>query len=81
MKKPIIGITPQYDYKNKFLRIHEDYMRAIKASGAIPYMLPLEIDEGDVGQLISLFDGFLFPVGQILILFYLRRRLFLKEGL
>ncbi len=63
MKKPIIGITPQYDYKNKFLRIHEDYMRAIKASGAIPYMLPLEIDEGDVGQLISLFDGFLFPGG------------------
>ncbi len=63
MKKPTIGITPQYDYNNNFVRIQGNYLKAIKAAGGIPYLLPLEIDTEDVKQIIKQFDGFLFPGG------------------
>lgn len=63
MEKPIIGITPQYDYKNNFVRIQANYLKAIKAAGGIPYLLPLEIDNSDLDQIIKQFDGFLFSGG------------------
>lgn len=63
MAKPIIGITPQYDYDHGFIRIGENYMKAIKAAGGIPYLLPLEINQDDVGEIVDLFHGFVFSGG------------------
>ena len=63
MKKPIIGITPQYDYNNNFVRIQNNYLKAIKAAGGIPFLLPLEIDKKDLDQIINHIDGFLFSGG------------------
>ncbi len=63
IRKPIIAITPQVDYKDDFLRIHSNYMKAIKASQAVPLLLPIDIDKEDVDQIINCFDGFLFTGG------------------
>lgn len=63
VNKPIIGITPQVDYKDDFLRIHSNYMRAIKASQGIPFLLPIDIDKEDLDKIIDYFDGFLFTGG------------------
>ena len=63
MKKPTIGITPQYDTNNNFIRIQANYMKAIKTTGGIPYLLPLEIERIDLDQIANHFDGFLFPGG------------------
>ncbi len=63
MEKPIIAITPQYDYKNNFLRIGENYMKAIKCAGGIPVLLPLDINDSEGEQIIDYFDGFLFSGG------------------
>lgn len=63
MKKPIIGITPQYDSNNDFLRIQSNYMKAIKTAGGIPCLLPLDIDRNDLSLITNHFDGFLLPGG------------------
>ena len=63
MKKPIIAITPQYDYENNFLRIGENYMKAIKCAGGIPVLLHLDINDNEGEQITDHFDGFLFPGG------------------
>ena len=63
MKKPIIGITPQYDYERNRIWIHPNYLAAIKHVGGIPCLLPLETSYDDVKQMIDFFDGFLFPGG------------------
>lgn len=63
MKKPIIGITPQYDYERDRIWIHPNYMGAIENAGGIPVLLPLDYDEKDGEKIANYFDGFLFPGG------------------
>ncbi len=63
MIKPLIGITPQYDYDNNFIRIQAHYLEAISTAGGIPFLLPLDTDPNDIDQIIRNFDGFLFPGG------------------
>lgn len=61
--KVLIGLTPQYDYQNNFLRIHSNYMKAIESAGGIGFLIPMDICDNDIEQVIELFDGFLFPGG------------------
>ena len=60
---PIIGITPSHDTKTDDIFLHPTYLRAIKAAGGLPLVLPLEADEEDIRALLLLCGGFLFSGG------------------
>jgi putative glutamine amidotransferase len=63
MRKPLIGLTPAHDPENGYIRVRPAYMRALKAAGAIPVVMPLEASEEDLKQLSQELDGFLFTGG------------------
>ena len=62
-KAPIIGITPSHDTKTDDIFLHPTYLRAIKAAGGLPLVLPLEADDADIRALLLLCSGFLFSGG------------------
>ena len=65
MKKlPIIGVTPLWDAERKSVWMLPDYLDGLKAAGAIPVVLPLEMNEEDTDRIVETFDGFLFTGGQ-----------------
>lgn len=39
MKKPIIGITPDYSYEKTRFKISEDYTNALLKAGGVPVLL------------------------------------------
>lgn len=63
MRKPLIGLTPAHDTENNDIKMRPTYMRALKAAGAIPVVLPLDASETELTQLAKEFDGFLFTGG------------------
>lgn len=63
MDKPIIGITPSHNTDNDDISLRPTYLRAVSAAGATPVVLPLEITDEDVEQLVRMCDGFLFSGG------------------
>lgn len=63
MRKPLIGLTPSHDTENDDLKMRPTYMRALKAAGAIPVVMPLEVSDEDLRQLAKTMDGFLFTGG------------------
>jgi putative glutamine amidotransferase len=63
MRKPLIGITPQYDYEHDRVRVDAHYEEALLACGALPVLLPLAQDAADIDTLAQEFDGFLFSGG------------------
>lgn len=63
MAKPIIGLTPLYDYEKEKIWMRPNYLNAIVAAGGVPLVLPLIDDETDISALARLCDGFLFTGG------------------
>jgi len=63
MKKPLIGLTPSHNTENQDISMRPTYLKALKAAGAIPVVLPLEIPREDLAQLVGILDGFLFVGG------------------
>ncbi len=63
MKKPLIGLTPQYDYERNRIWIGPNYMDAVRAAGGIPIVLPLQIDTEELAVVADSCDGFLFTGG------------------
>lgn len=63
MKKPLIGITPQYDYDRNRVWIGPNYLDAIRAAGGVPILLPLNIDKDELAVVANACDGFLFSGG------------------
>lgn len=63
LRKPIIGLTPQYDYERNRVWIGPNYLNSIVKHGGIPLILPLEITKDDLEILASTLDGFLFTGG------------------
>ncbi len=61
--KPIIGIIPLWDDTQSSLWMLPGYMDIIRESGAIPIMLPLDIESEDLRQLCDLCSGFLLTGG------------------
>lgn len=61
--KPLIGLTPQYDYERKRIFIVENYIHSIVLTGGIPVLLPLHGEEEDFKALSHSLDGFLFTGG------------------
>lgn len=63
MKKPLIGLTPNHDPATGDISIRPTFLRALKAVGAIPVLLPLEFPTEDMMQLVDTLDGFIFTGG------------------
>lgn len=63
MKKPIIGLTPYHNTENDDISMRPGYIRALEAAGAIPMVLPLEIEKDNLNALSNLCQGFLFTGG------------------
>lgn len=63
MKKPIIGLTPQYDYEKNRVWVGPNYLDAIYTAGGIPIMLPLHTDKDSLKIVANVCDGFLFTGG------------------
>lgn len=63
MKKPIIGITPQYDYERDRVWIGPNYMNAVRAAGGVPILLPLHVKKEELTIAAEMCDGFLFSGG------------------
>ncbi len=62
--KPMIGVTPLWDAARQSVWMLPDYLDGIKAAGGIPMVLPLDLSEEDVDQIVETCDGFLFTGGQ-----------------
>ncbi len=63
MKKPIIGLTPQYDYERNRVWIGPNYLNAIRRAGGVPLLLPLQADKEELTVAANLCDGILFTGG------------------
>lgn len=63
MSRPLIGLTPSHDIHTNDISMRNTYLAAVKAAGGIPVVLPLELEEPDLQQLVSILDGFLFTGG------------------
>lgn len=62
-KKPVIALTPYHNIEKNEPYMRPAYMKAIRAAGGIPVILPLEADEEDLRQLLAHADGVLFTGG------------------
>ena len=63
-KSPLIGVTPLWDAARQSVWMLPDYLDGIKAAGGLPVVLPLDVSEADVDQIVETCDGFLFTGGQ-----------------
>ena len=61
--KPLIGLMPLWDETKESLWMLPGYMDGIRASGGIPFMLPLTDNEEDLNRLSEICDGFLLTGG------------------
>jgi putative glutamine amidotransferase len=63
MKKPIIGLTPQYDYDRNRVWVGPNYLDSVRCAGGIPIILPLNISKEELSVAANVCDGFLFTGG------------------
>lgn len=62
-KKPLIALTPALNYETGDSYSRPNYLSAILAAGGIPVILPIDLTEADMPQVVEAFDGFLFTGG------------------
>lgn len=62
-KKPIIALTPYFNIDKDEPYMRPAYIKAIRAAGGIPVILPLDLTTEELKQLADTFDGFLFTGG------------------
>lgn len=68
--KPLIALTPYFNIDKEEPYMRPAYLAAIRASGGIPVVLPLDLTEPDLSQIVDTFDGFLFTGGPDIHPFY-----------
>lgn len=61
--KPLIALTPYHNTEKDEIYMRPAYLKAIRAAGGTPVILPLEPDEAELSHLAEAFDGFLFTGG------------------
>ena len=69
-KKPLIALTPYFNIERDEPYMRPAYLKAIRAAGGIPMILPLDLKEEDIQQIVDTFDGFLFTGGPDIHPFY-----------
>ncbi|MFZ5986206.1 MAG: gamma-glutamyl-gamma-aminobutyrate hydrolase family protein [Bacillota bacterium] len=62
-QRPLIAITPGFDYNGNKMYIHRGYYEGISLAGGLPVLLPTTEDEGMLSDIIERFDGFLLSGG------------------
>jgi len=62
--KPIIGVLPQLNSKEKKIWVSPAYMNGIIEAGGLPVVLPFVKAKKDIKDLAKKIDGFLFTGGQ-----------------
>lgn len=63
MAKPIIGVIPLWDDERESIWMLPGYLDAIRLSGGVPIILPLEGSTEDIQQIAELCSGFLLTGG------------------
>ena len=63
MKKPIIGITPDYSEEEQTLTLPIAYLSSVEKAGGVPLILPHTTDRETAEALCARCDGFLFSGG------------------
>ena len=63
MKKPVIGVTPQWDEEWNVLRMQPGYLEGVVNAGGLPLVLPLTSDENLIREVCGAVDGLLFTGG------------------
>lgn len=61
--KPIVGLSPLYDDEKQCLWMRLSYLAVLRACGAIPVILPFDLDAADVARILSRCDGLLLTGG------------------
>lgn len=61
--RPVIGICPLYDEKRESYWMLPGYMKMLEAQGAIPMMLPLTTEPGELDYFLESCDGFILTGG------------------
>lgn len=64
MNQPVIGVLPLVDIARESYWMLPGYMLALSQAGALPLMLPLEMDPPSLERALALCDGFLLTGGQ-----------------
>ena len=62
-QKPLIALTPYHNTEKDELYMRPAYLKAIRAVGGIPIILPLDFDHEELERIVGMFDGFLFTGG------------------
>ena len=62
-KKPVIGMTPQYNAENHRVWMRYQYPEALRKSGAISHLLFHYSDPADIAEQLDGLDGVLFTGG------------------
>ena len=68
-KKPLIALTPYFNIERDEPYMRPAYLKAIRAAGGIPLILPLDLEEEDLQQM-----AFCLPAVRISTLFILGRK-------
>ncbi len=61
--KPLIALTPYHNTEKNELYMRPAYLKAIRAAGGTPVILPLDSEETELSHFVEAFDGFLFTGG------------------
>lgn len=62
-KKPVIALTPYYNTETDEPYMRPAYLKAIRAVGGLPIILPLDLTKEDMEQLMNSCDAVLFTGG------------------
>lgn len=62
-EKPLIALTPYYNLEKEEPYMRPAYLKAIRAAGGIPVILPVELDAMELRQILGLVGGVLFTGG------------------
>lgn len=62
-RKPFIALTPYYNIEKEEPYMRPAYLKAVRAAGGIPVILPVELDEAELRQILEQTDGVLFTGG------------------
>lgn len=61
--RPLIGVTPWYDYDKSVTYIKPGYCEGVNEVGGLAVLLPMTTDEGMLLEIVDRFDGFLVSGG------------------
>lgn len=61
--RPVIGVTPWYDYDKSMTYIRKGYIEGIDKAGGLPVILPVATSNEMLDEIVERFDGFLLSGG------------------